>query len=148
VIQENTCKVSDHLRPVLTTVLVFALAGPPIGALVLAALILVTGQETGLSGIVERVPAISRMFANSIPQSYALGGLQASAAGLLLSGYGLYRGRPSIGIAAVIGAVTWAGFYWFAVERDILENVVMMLVHVFSAIICARISRRFWTRET
>ena len=99
-IQESTYKSSDYMRPALVTVIIFAIVGPPIGNLVLAALLPVfvfaTGQETEFSGVLERVPAIFRMFASSIPQSYGSGGMQAFATGLFLSGYGVYRGRPTI----------------------------------------------------
>ena len=149
--QESTYKASDYMRPVLVTVIIFAIVGPPIGNLVLAALLPVfvfaTGQETEFSGVLERVPAIFRMFASSIPQSYESGGLQAFATGLFLSGYGLYRGRPKIGVAIVIAAITWIGFVLFATRRDVYENIMMLFVHVSAAIICALASIRFWTRE-
>ena len=150
-IQESTYKFSDYMRPALVTVIIFTVAGPPVGNLVLAVLlpvfVFVTGQETEFADVLERVPAIFRMFGNSIPQSYASGGLQAFVTGLFLSGYGVYRGRPTIGIAAVIATITWIGFVLFAAQRDAYENAMMLLVHVFAAIICAWASLRFWARE-
>jgi hypothetical protein len=151
-IQENTYKYSEYMRPALATVIIFAIAGPPVGNVVLAALlplfIFATGQESEFSGVLERVPAIFRMFANSIPQSYGSGGVQAFVTGLLLSGFGVYRGRPTIGVAAVIATITWIGFVLLATRRDAYENVMMLFVHVFAAIICAWASLRFWTRGT
>jgi hypothetical protein len=139
------------MRPLLLTTFIFAVAGPPIGNLVLAAIlpmfVFVIGQETELSGVLARVPAIFRMFGNSIAQSYASGGLQAFATGLLFSIYGVYRGRPTIGIAAVLATITWIGFVLFATRRDLYENVLMLFVHILSALACAWISIRFWTRE-
>ena len=130
----------------------FSIAGPPVGNVVLAALlplfIFVTGQESDFLGVLERVPAIFRMFANSIPQSYGSGGIQAFVTGILLSGYGVYRGRPTIEVAAALATITWIGFVLFATKRDVYENAMMLLVHVFAAIICAWASLRFWMRET
>jgi hypothetical protein len=151
-IQVNAYKSFDYMRPALVTVIIFTIAGPPIGNLVLAALLPVfvfaTGQETEILGVLERVPAIFRMFASSIPQSYVSGGLQAFATGLFLSGYGIYRGRPTVGIAAVLATIMWIGFVLFATSKDAYENTMMLLVHVFAAIICTWTSLRFWTRET
>jgi hypothetical protein len=151
-IQVSAYKASDYMRPALVTISIFTIAGPPIGNLVLAALlpvfVYVTGQEIEFSGVLERVPAIFRMFARSIPQSYVSGGLQAFATGLFLSGYGIYRGRPTVGVAAVLATVMWIGFVLFATRRDMYENTMMLLVHVFAAIICTWASLRFWTRET
>jgi hypothetical protein len=150
-IQVSAYKASDYMRPALVTVIIFTIAGPPIGNLVLAALlpvfVFVTGQDIEFSGVLERVPAIFRMFASSIPQSYVSGGLQAFATGLFLSGYGVYRGRPTIGIAAVLATITWIGFVLFATRRDVYENIMMLMVHIFAAMICAWASLRLWTRE-
>ena len=101
----------------------------------------------GAEAITTRGMAILRMFASSIPQSYVSGGLQAFATGLFLSGYGVYRGRPTIGIAAVLATITWIGFVLFATRRDVYEYVMMLMVHIFAAMICAWASLRLWTRE-
>ena len=140
----------DRWRTAVITVLIYGLAGPLLGVAVLMITVMVSFGFTAPdrpfdpSAMVTRLPAFMQMLLLSIPFSYMLGGIQAFAAGLLVSAYGLVIGKPGYLVAAVAGLVTFGGFVWLGPQRDLWEYGMMLFVHIIPALICWHIVKRFW----
>lgn len=121
----------------VAVLLVFVLAGPPIGAVTVSVVgglaALVFGDETGMAGLV----FYSGLLA--IPLSWLVGGVQAAVAGLAFATFAAVARRPSIA-AGIVGGFA-AGLVYAA--RGDLEGpaiAVVLAAHVVAAATCGLIA--------
>ena len=135
-------------RAALATVVIFVVLGPPLGALLLSLLlpvfVIALGSDT--MDFSQRLAAIFRMITASVLQSYVQGGAQAAATGLAVAAYGFVRGRPTLLAGVAASALTWIGFTMFAALRDAPESLLLLAVHLGSALACGWLSLRIWAR--
>jgi hypothetical protein len=141
----------DRKRIVAITILMFTLAGPPIGFLLVLAAAIVAVALVGTSqpidpwGLLERLPHLVQFTVFGAAFAYLVGGLQALAAGIMMAVYGLWIGKPSYGVAAVVGLITLGVTMLVRMSNSWMENATMALANVGAALICWGIAKRFWT---
>jgi peptidoglycan/LPS O-acetylase OafA/YrhL len=74
-----------------------------------------------------------------------MGGLQAFAAGVLIAAYGRLIGKPRYWVAALAGLISFAIMVVVWPQTTTMGNVSMAATHIFAALICWGIVKRFWT---
>lgn len=122
----------------VAVLLVFLLAGPPIGAVTVSLagglVALIFGDEYGMAGLV----FYSGLLA--IPLSWLVGGAQAAVAGIAFATFAAVARRPSIA-AGIVGGFA-AGLVFVA--RGDLEGpalAVVLAAHVAAAATCGAIAK-------
>ena len=80
--------------------------------------------------------------------SYLMGGLQAVAAGALVTAYGLLIGKPRIWVAAIAGLIVFGIMLIIWPQHTTMGSVSMAAVHIVAALICWHITKRFWSEAT
>ncbi|HHZ10787.1 MAG TPA: hypothetical protein GX405_18620 [Rhizobiales bacterium] len=122
----------------LAAVLVFVIAGPPLGALTVSLagsfLALAFGDDNGMAGLV----FYSALLA--VPVSWLFGGLQAAFAGLAFAAVAAVRGRPAISVAVAAG-VFGGVMYLHRGDLDWPAYGVVLLGHVVAAATCGAIGK-------
>jgi hypothetical protein len=136
------------------TVLIFGLAGPPIGLALMiggaiaAALVGPHGPHFDPLGLLKNLPEFMQFLLLAAPFSYVMGGLQAFAAGALVAAYGRLIAKPHYWVAALAGLMSFGIMLIIWPQQTIMGNALMAPVHIVAALICWHIAKRFWTATT
>jgi len=140
----------DRSQNIFRTVLVFGLAGPPIGlALMIGGAIAIAligprGLHFDPLGLVKNLPEFVRFLVFAIFLSYVMGGLQAIAAGILVAAYGRLIAKPHYWVAALAGLISFGLMLVIWPRQTTMGNVSMVAIHIAAALICWHIVKRFW----
>ena len=127
---------------ILRIVLLFLVAGPPVGALAFsflgAAAAWLTVQPAGTAGMAFYGGILAVVI------SWAIGGLQAASAGLIVALAALIAGRYRLRAAAGAGLAT--GFAFLLVHladegEGLAFSLLVVAVHVVAATVCGGLAR-------
>lgn len=134
--------ISGSLGFVLRIAVLFLVAGPPIGALAFGLLgataAWLSGQPAGTAGMV----FYGGIFAVFI--SWAIGGLQAAAAGLIVAAAALAARRYSLRLAAGAGLATGLAYVLIHLADEgsgVAFGALVLSVHIVAAVICTILAR-------
>lgn len=122
----------------VAVLLVFLLAGPPIGAVTVSLVgglaALIHGDETDMAGLV----FYSGLLA--IPLSWLVGGVQAAVAGLAFAASAAFARRWAV-VAGIAGAVAAGPVFFARDDLDAPALAVVLTAHVVAAATCGLIAR-------
>jgi hypothetical protein len=136
------------------TVLVFGLAGPPIGlALMIGGAIVIAligphGPHFDPLGLFKNLPGFMHFLFFAIFFSYLMGGLQAVAAGVMVTAYGRLIGKPHYWVAALAGLISFGIMLFVWPQETTMDYASMAAVHIVASLICWHIVKRLWTEAT
>ena len=127
----------EPMRAAVRTVLVFTIIGPPIGAI------------TWLLGGVF-LPEAGFFNLLAIPFSYYFGALSAAAVGVLVSIWGVFRGRPPIIVASVAGVLVFIASSIGAktIGDGWVFHTVRLLAYMIPAWTCWSLAQLFWIKKS
>ncbi len=122
----------------LSIVALFGLVGPPLGALLFAA-ISILGQFAIPDSMGPLLFYGSLML---LPLSYLIGGLQALASGVAMALWVGVRKIPSPWWVPVSVGIAGGLFYSLESEIDLAVNAIIVIVHGLTAFLCWLFTRR------
>jgi hypothetical protein len=144
----------DRWRHFVGIVLIFGLAGPPIGLalMTVGAIVKVLvgphGPHFDPLGLFKNLPEFMQFLIFAVPLSYIVGGVQAFAAGILVAAYGWLIGKPHYWVAALAGLASFGIMPILWPQDTTAGYVSMAAVHIGAALICWHIAKRFWIETT
>lgn len=95
------------------TILIYALAGPPIGAIfsiILASAFWVPASEDAAGGMFANAATLAMALLIGIPFSYVFGGLQALFVGLASALWQKWQGKVTLAVPLGLSFLAWVGF--------------------------------------
>ena len=134
------CKAFPRLelvRSTIRTIILFVVLGPPIGALVWF-----------FGGVFLLNAGIFNLMA--IPLSYYFGVVAAAAAGILISIWGVLRGKPPVILASVVGILIFvaSSIGVKTIGDGWAFHLVRFLSYMVPAWICWSIAQIFWEEKS
>jgi hypothetical protein len=138
-------QANDRAPAALVVLLAFAIAGPPIGG-VLMAVAIATVAPLAAPGAGIGPGDIWWLAGLAVPYSYLVGGLQALGVGLACAAWILLRG--GLPFAVPLAAALIAGAMHVARSgEDPTVSVLLLAAHVMAAATCWSIASRLLPRE-
>ena len=121
----------------MRTVLLFTVLGPPIGAIIWL-----------LGGVF--LPEAGFFNLLAIPFSYYFGAVSAAAVGMLVSIWGVFRGRPPVIAASAAGILVFiaSSIGVKTIGDGWVFHTVRFLAYMIPAWICWSISQLFWEKKS
>lgn len=121
-------------------VLIFVLAGPPVGAVTMSllggTLVLIDQSDTGTGAYLFQAGLAGLVF------SWLVGWRQALVAGIVFVGYAAWKGRSSILLPAIAGVL--AGLPRTLGEGGpVIFTMFLVFAHVSAALFCGLLARRY-----